>query len=623
MNKHKHTPKTGGQKRYGMWRNTLFMLRLAWGAGEKKVPLLCLLSAALAVGTNLVNLYVAPSILSVLENHAPLRELLITIAVFAALLILVTGGANYINANTMYGRISVRTQIIYLLDRKAATTSYPNLSNKHFCDLLQQSSTYVSANSSATEAVWKTLTDLTAAVAGFAIYVALLSTVQPWLFLITLVTTLIGYLITNRLNEYGYRHREEDAECVRHLTYLTSGITDPVSGKDIRLFGLIPWFDELFAKGMRAYVAFQNRAEGVYLWGSIADLALTLLRNGIAYAYLIRLAVGNSIGVAEFLLYFSAVSGFAEWVTQILSSLSTLRKQSLDISTVRECLDFDEPFRLTGGERLKPDPSGAYEIRLADVSYRYPNQEADALSHIDLTLRPGEKLAVVGLNGAGKTTLVKLICGLLDPTEGQVLLNGRDIRTYNRVDYYLLFSAVFQDFSLLPDTITTNIAQDADHPDRALVRQCLKHADLTEKVDSLKQGEDTLLCRDVYEDAVMLSGGETQRLMLARALYKRAPIIILDEPTAALDPIAESDLYRQYSDMTRGKSSVFISHRLASTRFCDRIILIGDGSILEAGTHEELLARNGKYAELFEIQSKYYREGDERDAAEAKTHANP
>ena len=285
-----------------------------------------------------------------------------------------------------------------------------------------------------------------------------------------------------------------------------------------------------------------------------------------------------------------------------------MHRQSVDISIIREVLEYPEPFHIKDGEPLRAEPDRPYEIRLEHVSFRYPEAEKDTLTDIDLTLHPGEKLAIVGLNGAGKTTLVKLLCGLLDPTEGRVLLDGRDIREYNRRDYYKLFSAVFQDFSLLAATIAANVAQSEEDIDIDRVKECVAKASLTEKIESLTDGYETKLNREIHLDAVMLSGGETQRLMLARALYKNGPVVVLDEPTAALDPIAESDLYQKYSEMTKHRSSVYISHRLASTRFCDRIILISDGRIAEEGTHETLLQKGAAYAELFEVQSKYYRE---------------
>ena len=266
-----------------------------------------------------------------------------------------------------------------------------------------------------------------------------------------------------------------------------------------------------------------------------------------------------------------------------------------------------EPFRFEGGAAIPK--ADACELKLEHVSFRYPGAEEDTIHDLDLTVRPGEKLAIVGLNGAGKTTLVKLLCGLFDPTEGRVLLNGVDVRDFNRREYYGLFSAVFQEFSILDVTVAENIAQTNENIDTQKLWDCIEKAGLTQTIQKLPKGLDTHVGREVYLDGVLFSGGQTQRLMLARALYKDGAILLLDEPTAALDPLAENDIYQKYKDMTAGKTSLFISHRLASTRFCDRIIFVADGHITEEGTHDQLLARGGAYARLFEIQSRYYQEG--------------
>ena len=300
-------------------------------------------------------------------------------------------------------------------------------------------------------------------------------------------------------------------------------------------------------------------------------------------------------------------------MTGILDQFSILHKQSLDLSIVRQFLEWPEPFCFEDGEPLAKDMNREYEIKLENVSYRYPEAQKDTISKMNLTIHPGEKLAIVGLNGAGKTTLVKLVCGFLDPTEGRVLLNGEDIRKYNRRDYYEVFEAVFQDFSVLEASVAENVAQRVEGIDIPKVWDCLEQAGLTEKIRSLPKQLETKVGRRVFEDGIELSGGQTQRLMLARALYKDSPLIILDEPTAALDPIAENDIYMKYSEMTHGRTSLFISHRLASTRFCDRILFLEHGAIVEEGIHEQLLAANGGYAHLFEVQSQYYKEGDCQD----------
>lgn len=599
--------------KYNMGQNSWYMIRLAWTSGEKKVIVLSLLSALFAVTLNLLNLYVSPSILSVVERKASITELIVTIVVFVVALMFVSAAFSYVNTNTLYGRISTRCEIITLLNKKAATTSYPNVYDEKFKKLKIKSQEAINSNRSATEAIWTTLTDLTTDIIGFIFYVVLMSSIQPLLLVAILVTTVISYFVSNYLNGWGYRHREEESEYATQIFYLDRRSSDLTVAKDIRIFGLRPWIDELYTKGLATYTAFHSRAQGVYIWARIVDLVLTFLRNAIAYAYLIGLVIDNGLSVSEFLLFFNAVGGFNAWVSGILGGFNTLYTQSLDISSVRECLEYPELFKFEDGEPIEAEADRLYEIKLENVSFRYPDADKDTLTNINLTLHPGEKLAVVGVNGAGKTTLIKLICGFLDPTEGRILLDGKDIRNYNRRDYYKMFSAVFQEFSLLAGTIATNIAQDCEGIDMERVKECVDKAGLRKKIESLKDGYDTYLNREVFEDAMLLSGGETQRLMLARALYKNAPFIVLDEPTAALDPIAESEMYQKYNEMTSGKSSIYISHRLASTRFCDRIIMIADGVIGEEGTHEELLKAGGKYAELFEIQSKYYKEGEDEN----------
>lgn len=600
--------------KYNMLQNSAYMIRLAWTSGEKKVIVLSLISALTAVGLNLINLYVSPTILGAVERQASVGELLMTVAVFVGALMLMSAASEYVNTNTLYGRISVRCELITELNKKAATTSFVNIHDKKFNDLIDKSQNMINSNSAATEAIWTTLTNLTTNIIGFLIYIVMMSSLNPLLLAVILITTVISYFISNHLNGWLYRHLEEEAEHVRHLFYLDGRASMLDIAKDIRIFGLRPWIEELYAKGMDAYLAFHEKGETYTLWARIADLLLTFLRNAIAYAYLLGLVIAGGMGVSEFLLYFSAIGGFTAWVSGILGGFNTLHIQSLDISVVRECIEYPEPFKFEDGEHISVEADRLYEIRLENVSYRYPTSDTDTLTNINLTLHPGEKLAVVGLNGAGKTTLIKLICGFIDPTEGRVLLDDRDIRDYNRRDYYNMFSAVFQEFSLLAGTIATNVAQDSVGIDMDRVKECVEKAGLRKKVESLKDGYETYLNREVYEDAILLSGGETQRLMLARALYKNAPFIVLDEPTAALDPIAESEMYQKYNEMTSGKSSIYISHRLASTRFCDRIIMVADGGIAEEGTHAELLVLGGRYAELFEIQSKYYKEDDNNEA---------
>lgn len=598
--------------KYGMGANAAYMISTAFKEC-KSVLWLGIIFSGLGVALNLLQLFIVPTILNKIESHTSLSELFITIGIFVAALLVVRGALAYVDRNTLFGRVEVRSSVVSDIHDKFSKTSYPNIEDQKFLNLCEKARRSVSSNRDAVEDIWNTLFDLLKNGVSFIIYLFLLSNVSPVIIAITVVTTVIGYFASLKINSWKYRHREEEASITHKMTYIDSKASDYTLSKDIRMFGMKEWIESLYNDSLNLFHDFCGRAERVYFLSDIIDVVFSFLRNGIAYAYLITMTLDNNLSAAKFLLYFTAITGFTAWITGILSGLTTLNTQSLDISTLREFLEYDEVFNFEDGKPIKPDKKKKYSIELKNVSFRYPGADKDTLHNINLKIEAGEKLAVVGLNGAGKTTLIKLICGFYDPTEGEVLLNGRNIKEFNRRDYYKHFSAVFQDFSLLAASIAQNVAQIDENIDMEKVKSCVQRAGLKNKIESLPEKYETHLGKNVYEDALDLSGGEMQRLMLARALYKESPIIVLDEPTAALDPIAESDIYSRYNDLTKDCTSVYISHRLASTRFCDRIILIEKGGIAEEGTHDELIRYGGTYAKLYELQSRYYREngGDE------------
>ncbi|MBQ8524293.1 MAG: ABC transporter ATP-binding protein [Clostridia bacterium] len=594
--------------KYSVSQNVMWMLRKGWKT-KKSVIFLLVLLIVVRCTSHLIGVFMTPSILGVLESAAPLSKVLATMLGFLLSTLVLDCVITYIEQNTLYGRVEVRMAIVNEVNQKAMTTSYTNTVTTKKNEIINQAYNNCNSNACPTEAIWSRFREVAGHTTAFVVFLCMLSYVNPILMAVSVVTCLVEFFMNRRLNNWWYENRKEGDRYSRHIGYVTDVGRDVAYAKDLRLFGMKRWLEDIYSANLKLQQRFQLRGQVNGLKGDVLRIVLALLRNGAAYAVLILQAIENGMSASEFLLCFTVIGEFTGMFSSILGDFTGLHSQSLELSKLREMLELDEPFKFEDGEALVPDKNGSYTFTFENVSFRYPEAEKDTISGLNLTVNAGEKLAIVGLNGAGKTTLVKLMCGLFDPTEGRVLINGEDLRKYNRRDIYKHFSAVFQTFSILSVTLEENVTLQEEGINYEKLYDVIEKAGLSEKVASLEHGYKTQIGRDVYEDGVLLSGGETQRLMLARALYKDAPVILLDEPTAALDPIAENELYMKYSDMTAGRTSVYISHRLASTRFCDRIIYLEDGRIVEEGSHANLMRRGGKYKELFDIQSKYYKEG--------------
>lgn len=417
----------------------------------------------------------------------------------------------------------------------------------------------------------------------------------------------------------------------RKESYITAQATDSAAGKDIRIYRLLDWFLEKYDTSLKEMGRIYGVIHDWYLLRNLSNAFLQLVMNAMAFGILAYMLAAGKNTAAEFVFYIGLVNGFSRYFEEMLRQIMMFNNTSASISYMREFLETQDRWNRgegIGAEKLRRISSSPVKIEFRNVSFTYPGSEKPTLKNINVVIRPGEKIALIGLNGAGKTTLVKLMCGFYHPTEGEILLNDIPIQNFNREEYYSLISVLFQDSTMLAMTLDENLTgQDPKDIDRQRLKEALKLSGFDTVYEKMADGGKSLLVREINKNSIDFSGGEKQKMLFARTLYQNTPLVILDEPTAALDPIAENELYINYGKAMENRTSVYISHRLSSTRFCDRILLLERGEIIEEGTHESLLAGNTRYARLFEVQSQYYKEEDERkrrsrlmdDAYETKT----
>lgn len=452
-------------------------------------------------------------------------------------------------------------------------------------------------------------------VVGLVCYLLFVARIQIGISLFLLFVSAFSVLVNLYNERWISANKESWLELENRLGYLSRESIALKNAKDIRLYPVKSWFMETFSllTDQRRY--WYRKELRLMFAVNVVERILTAVKYLAAYLVVYR-SVRNGMAVSSFLLFTGLILGVDQWVSRIFESIKYLQLNSVLVDNTRTVLDMaktdgkdaDEQPQKKGDEQRLP-LTEAVEIRFVDVSFSFPDTKTPLLEHFNLTIRAGEKLAVVGNNGAGKSTLVKLICGLYRPVSGKILLNGVDSSQFSREELYRYFSVAFQELQLLAVSVAENVScLPVDETDEKRVEQCLKQAGLWERVRGMKEGIRTEMTRELNEEGVMLSGGEQQKLMIARCLYKDSPVMILDEPTAALDAIAESEIYGAYGELSCGKTSLFISHRLSSTKFCDRIVLLENGKIREEGTHEALMERNGAYARMYRLQASYYQE---------------
>lgn len=499
----------------------------------------------------------------------------------------------------------LRLLFIEMFNKKVMEIDYKYLEDPDVLNNAQSSLRAISNNTSGIEGILNHLFGIVGVLLSFLGYISIVFTLNPLILLYLFASVFITYILTIKVKKFEYNIRNDVSHLERKSNYLLGVMSDFAYGKEIRLYKISDWLKSKFDNIISSVINLDKKIRKKYLLISILSILLGLIRDGVAYAYLIYSVINHNMSIGNFSLYFATIVGFNGIMTQFLNSLAEIRSQNLYINDFRKFLDIENTDLERGTQTLPTQKP--YSIELQNVTFKYPKTDVVILKNISLKIESGEKLAIVGANGSGKTTLIKLICRLYTPDEGSIMLNGVNINNFNKEDYYKIFSVLFQDYKLFAFSIFENtcLTQKQNNLDKA--QESLELAGLMKKIETLEKGINTNLFKIFDDEGIELSGGEKQKLALARALYKNGDVVILDEPTASLDPIAESKIYENFNEMTKNKTSIYISHRLSSTKFCDNIIFLKNGEIVEYGNHDELMNRKGEYAELFRVQSQYYK----------------
>ncbi|MGN0687766.1 MAG: ABC transporter ATP-binding protein [Oscillospiraceae bacterium] len=610
MKKQKNDEKKNPLHReYGIWSNIRWTLS-GMMRYSKRLMVLIPIGIVCAPLMNYLWTFISKFVIDMITGEAGWEALLWLMGIFTLIQLTSTMLNTYYYSEIWWRFVDVRFRLICEKNLKAMSIDFEHLENTDVMDCYQKAANATGNNDAGVEGMMRNLVSFAQTLAVTIVGLCILGTLDIRIVLIMIALGVVNFFITDRTNAACKKKVWDPlATWWRKDNYMRWQITDFAPAKDIRLFSLREWIVEKYSELKKERLAAQKKNARMWFAASAASSLLWAIALCAVYGWLIWSVVNDGLSIGNFSLYLAGATTLFQHLNQLLSGISTLLQKSREVDDFRSFMDFDGGDKDDSGKPV-PEFSG-YEFEFRNVSFKYPKAENYALKNLSLKLNAGERLAVVGLNGAGKSTFIKLLLRLYEPTEGEILLNGVNIREYDKRSYYRVFAPVFQDVELFAFPLAENVSmQSPENTDKALAEDCLNAAGFGEKLAELKNGVDTEILKIIHDDGVDLSGGEKQKLALARALYKNASVVVLDEPTAALDAIAESKLYNDFDKLIGDKTAVYISHRLSSTQFCKNVAMFKDGELCEYGTHESLMEKNGAYAEMFRLQAQYYVDGE-------------
>ncbi len=586
-------------------KNHLIYMVKNWIQWDKKSLVYFFVRVPALVLQPIVTAYIPKAMIDCINEGVTVNRLILVVALLSLLVALTTWLGPFMQELLVGSARIIRMRYAVMAFRKNLWADYNNIESLNGREKNKRAMEFYRSYYSSSSDFLDTCNQFLVCIVGVITSLTLIYKINIVMILIILTTCVGEFFLLRYLNKKDKSVKDRRSNIFVKFDYYYALSKDLTAAKDIRLYGFTEHFLMAVAKLISGLEDIASKYMGQSLKVGGTRALLNLLRELVAYAYLTYLVVQSRLSVSDFIFYFGIITGFSNWVTNAVYLYSNIERCCNDCAAFRAFVESKED------DKNKPDVdfNEVDSIEFKNVSFTYPSAEKSTIKAMSFKANRGENIAIVGENGAGKTTAIKLLCGLYCPTDGDILVNGKSSRDFSKESYFDLFSAVFQDHHFLPLTVAENICAATDY-DREKLSSALQKAGIADKINSLDQKENTFMVKDVYKDAADFSGGEKQKLLLAKAIYKNAPILILDEPTAALDPIAENELYLKYNEMTDNKISFFISHRLSSTRFCDRILFISDGRITEEGTHDELMAMKGAYYRMYQLQSYYYKEAE-------------
>lgn len=605
------------QKNDNIIQNAWFLAKESW-KWNKRILIFLIITTLTGIALPLFGIYLPKVAVDLLLQKAETVRILQVLGSMVGCLLLLQGIHGYLSKKAyLYHNGCRNTYFIQTLFLVSLRCKYSHTENGEFYKIYRRAINSVrSGDASGTSVFFDQIPRIITGAACFLLYSGILAQLHILVIVLLLLTSLVIYFFRRRENVCYERTRDDYAQAEKRLYYTIGECGDNRTGKDVRVYNMKGWLTrqiQRFQGEERNILRLRREKE---YQTHLVSCGLNFLRDGIAYAYLILQTVQGKIGMGDFMLFFGAITGFSAWVTGLVDQMSMLKTANVKMNDLRTFLEIP-PEDTDTAECELPDFSDGVEIEFDHVSFAYPGSEKNVISDLSFHIKKGEHVALVGLNGAGKSTMLKLMMGMYEPTGGSIRLNGTDITRLGKKEIYRLYSAVFQDTMILPAMIDENIALRPKHAlDRKKVEEVIRLAGLEADFAQRNITLDNYMTDRLVEDGIYLSGGQEQKFLLARALYKEAPVLLLDEPTAALDPLAEQEVYESYQRLCKNRTALFISHRLASTQFSDWIMFLQDGHIVERGTHEELLKAGGEYARLYELQSYYYNQTEEEQKRE-------